>query len=90
MRLCQADTRGAVPDKESRSPFLYYQSEGWRPECKQDSVTAVRHSLHQGQFNTKRELLLSDTTPRVSTLCLPDTTARNQISQAFPLCICIL
>jgi len=24
------DTRGAVPDEESRSPFLYYRSEGWR------------------------------------------------------------
>jgi len=27
------DTRGAVPDVESQSPFLYYWSEGWRPEC---------------------------------------------------------
>ena len=26
------DTRGAVPEEESRSPFLYYRSEGWRPE----------------------------------------------------------
>jgi len=26
------DTRGAVPDEESRSPFLYCWSEGWRPE----------------------------------------------------------
>jgi len=23
---------GAVPDEESRSPFLHYQSEGWKPE----------------------------------------------------------
>ena len=28
--------------------------------------------------------------PRVSTLCLPDITAYDQISQAFPLCVCIL
>jgi len=28
----KVDTRGAVPDEESRSPFLYYRSEGWRPE----------------------------------------------------------
>jgi len=41
-------------------------------------------SVVQGQFNTKWELLLSDTAPRVSTICLPDVTARDQISQAFP------
>jgi len=28
----KVDTRGAVPDKESRRPFLYNRSEGWRPE----------------------------------------------------------
>jgi len=28
--------------------------------------------------------------PHVSTLCLPDITAREHISQAFPLHICIL
>ena len=26
------DTREAVPDEESQSSFLYYRSEGWRPE----------------------------------------------------------
>ena len=29
----KVDTRGAVPDEESQSPFLYYRSGGWRPEC---------------------------------------------------------
>ena len=29
----KVDTRGAVPVEESRSPSLYYRSEGWRPEC---------------------------------------------------------
>jgi len=38
----------------------------------------------------KRELLLLGTAPRVSTICLPDVTAHDQISQAFPLHICIL
>jgi len=33
---------------------------------------------------------LSDTTPQVSTLCVPDITAHEHISQAFPLHICIL
>ena len=28
----KVDTRGAVPDEESRRPFLYNRSEGWRPE----------------------------------------------------------
>jgi len=32
----------------------------------------------------------SGTAPRVSTFCLPDVTARDEISQAFPLRICIL
>ena len=38
----------------------------------------------------KWELLLLGTAPCVSTLCLPDVTARDQISQAFPLRIDIL
>jgi len=38
----------------------------------------------------KWELLQSGTVPGVSTLCLPDVTTHDQISQAFPLCICIL
>jgi len=33
---------------------------------------------------------LSGTTPHVSTLCLPDVTARDQIPLAFSLHICIL
>jgi len=28
----KVDIRGAVPDEEFRSPFLYYRSEGWRQE----------------------------------------------------------
>jgi len=36
------------------------------------------------------QALSSGTTPGVSTLCLPDVTACDQISQAFPLRICIL
>jgi len=38
----------------------------------------------------KWELLPSGSTPRVFTLCLPDIAAHDQISQAFPLRICIL
>ena len=38
----------------------------------------------------KRELLLLGTAPCVSTICLPDVIARDQISQAFSLRICIL
>ena len=155
-----------VPDEESRSPFLYYQSEGRRPEivmvtfdhlrsihdnqclthhtsmlnlkCKLTHVrhylfqlflsgstgtgsappgymflwwnsssysvvkvifsiiylhgsvnTTCRSQLHE-QFDMKCDLLLLGTTPRVSTICLPDVTARDQISQASPLRICIL
>jgi len=39
---------------------------------------------------TRREVLRLGTAPCVSTICLPDVIARDQISQAFPLCICIL
>jgi len=38
----------------------------------------------------KWELFMSGTAPCLSTLCLPDVTACDQISQAFSLCICIL
>ena len=37
----------------------------------------------------KQEVLPLGATPRVSTLCLPEA-AHDQISQAFPLRICIL
>ena len=39
----------------------------------------------QGCLDMKWELLLSGTAPHVFTLCLPDITAHDQISQAFPL-----
>jgi len=38
----------------------------------------------------KWELYMSGTAPCLSTLCLPDVTACDQISQAFLPCICIL
>jgi len=37
-----------------------------------------------------RDPLLGTTALRVSTICLPDIITHDQISQAFPLCICIL
>ena len=69
----RVDTQVMVPDKEFQSPFLYYQSESWRPEHQQGSINTVHHSWYQGQFNMK--LLLSGTTPHVCTLCLLDVTA---------------
>jgi len=44
----------------------------------------------QGRVGTKRQVLLSGTAPRGSTFCLPDIIAHDEISQAFPLRICIL
>ena len=41
-------------------------------------------------FDMKQELLQLGSSLCVSTLCLPDITTRHQISQAFPLHICIL
>jgi len=79
VRLHQADTWGEIANKESWSPFLYYQSEGCRPERWQGSVSTVCHSWHQRRFNKRWEMLLPDTASCVSTLSLPDMT-----SQAFP------
>ena len=61
-------------DKESRSPFLYYQSKSWMPECLQGSINTVHCSRCQTWVDTEQELWLS-TNPCVSTLCLPNTTA---------------
>jgi len=44
----------------------------------------------RGLVNAKLELLWLDTGPHVSTVCLADVITHEQISQAFPLHICIL
>ena len=44
----------------------------------------------RGLVNAKLELLWLDTAPHVSTVCLADVITHEQISQAFPLNICIL
>jgi len=75
---------GVVPNKESQSPYL--SKDGGQSISKAVSVPFVI-SRHQGWFNTKWKSLLSGITPHVSTLCPPTC---DQISQAFPLCICIL
>jgi len=41
-------------------------------------------------WDTKWQLLLSGTAPHVSPMCPPDVTTCDEISQAFPLRICIL
>ena len=64
--------------------------------CKAASVQFVFHNT-RGLVNTKWKLSSLGTVPHVSTICLADVIARDQISQAFPppylpspLCICIL
>ena len=79
-----------VPDENHAALSCTISLQGWRTEHQQGSINTVRHSQHQGQFDVKRELILSGITPCVSTLCLPNITTRDQISQAFPLRICIL
>ena len=60
-----------------------------RAPCRDNTQTnnAVQPVVH---INVKPELSQSSTAPCVSTLCLPDITTHRQISQAFPLCICML
>ena len=50
----------------------------------------ARQHQHCLLFRSTHNRFLSGTASRVSTLCLPDVTAHDQVSQAFPLCICIL
>ena len=60
------------------------------PERSQGSTSAIHCSQCQGLVDVKEELLQSGTTPPVCTLCLHDVTACDQISQTFPLHICVL
>ena len=71
-------------DEESLSSFLV-----WGLEAR----ALVRQCQYCSSFTMPgmvRELLLSGTATRVSTLRLPDVTIRDQISQAFPFCTCVL
>jgi len=43
----------------------------------------------RGLFHVKQELTWSATAPCVYNNCLPNDITRDQISQVFPLCICI-
>ena len=43
----------------------------------------------RGLFDVKQELIWLATAPCVYNICLPDDITRDQISQVFPLCICI-
>ena len=65
-----------MPDKETFKLVLVLSIQGL--EGSKAASNIVRCSCCQGWFAMKRELLLS-------TLYLPDVTARDQISQAFPL-----
>ena len=80
---------GAVPSEESQSLFLQHQSESWRPECYQNSINTVHRSYSRDSSMQNKNYIQSGTVPCVSTLCLPDITIHNQISQAFTLLICI-
>jgi len=68
--------------------LLASQQEDWKQEYLQGSIDTVGCSQYEGWVNVKRELLRSDTTPYMSTVCLPDITIRDRIFQAFPLHNC--
>ena len=84
------DTQGAVPDSSDRR---FVSNRPWCYERRMvfDTALLMLWPPALGQIVQERSSrVLVGTTPRVSTFCLPDVTARDQISQAFPLRICIL
>ena len=51
-------------------------------------VFAITFTVHGARYRLGSIRL--GTAPCVSTICIPDVTAHDQTSQAFPICICIL
>ena len=79
------DTWRVVPNEESRHPVLYCPSKGWMSERSQGrrSISFVVHNTRDGSTrNTYYKRL--GTAPQVSTICLSEVIACDQISQAVP------
>ena len=76
VRCHQVDTwRRVVPNEESQHPVLYCPSKGWMSERSQGRRSFVVHNARDGSMRTA---------PHVSTICLSEVIACDQISQAFP------
>jgi len=73
-----------VPGEESQRLLCTIRA-GRQSINKAASILFIVYNARDGST----ELLWSGTTFHESTLCLPDVTAHDQISQAFLLCSCI-
>ena len=80
----KVDTRGAVPNEESQRPVLYCPSNGWISERLQGRRSIRSLFTTPGTDQHETGILKVGHRPRVSTICLPDVIACDQISQAFP------
>ena len=81
----KVDTQGVVPGEESQSLLCTIRA-GRQSINEAASILFIVYNARDGST----ELLWLGTTFHESTLCLPDVTTHDQISQAFSLCICIL
>ena len=83
----RVDTQGAVPD-HNNSHFTSTSPLALQP------TNCLVNTLGLQPCNRPYKKGFRDpspgTTPHMSTICLPDVGAHGQISQSFPLCICIL
>jgi len=81
-----------VPDKESRSPFLYYQSEGLEARVLAKQRQYCLLFMSPGTVRRETGIITVGHHPCLPSVYLtsPDITAHDEISQAFPLHICIL
>jgi len=82
-------TWGVVLMKNLKA-FLVMSSQelGGQSVCKTASKPFIVCSYREGL--TQNENYYDQVQPPVSTLCLPNITTRDQISQAFTFCICLL
>ena len=73
-----------VASEESRCPVLYCPSNGWISERSKgrQSIPFVVYNAGTDQHETGN--IMVGPAPRVSTIRLPDVTARDQISLASP------
>ena len=73
------DTRRAVPNEESRRPVLYCPMAGYQSVLKADDRYRLLFTT-PGTVRRETGILTVGHHPHVSTICLHDVIARDQIS----------
>ena len=86
------DTQGVVPNEnfDALSCTVHPKTGLHVRGFTRQATNTACCSKCQGRIDVKQVLYRLSTWPRVSTLCLPDDIACDQVSQAFPCHICIL